>query len=72
MNNPLKPCPFCGADFLMGQEPLDNWPVEGMYYVFHDYGPLDSAARKCPIVVQRHFDTKDEAIAAWNTRVNEV
>ena len=64
----LKPCPLCGAAFLIAQEPYDNPPVAGMYYIFHDYGPLGSDARECPIDVSRHFNTREEAIAAWNRR----
>ena len=64
----LKPCLFCGSAFKMGQEPHDNFPVSGMYYIYHDYGPLGSAARKCPVDVRGHFISADEAIAAWNNR----
>lgn len=64
----LLPCPLCGADFKMGQEPHDNGYVAGQYYIYHDYGPLGSAARRCPLTVERHFDTAEEAAAAWNTR----
>lgn len=64
----VAPCPFCGGAFLVGQEPHDNHPVAGMFYLYHDYGPLGSPARACPIEVQRHFDTREEAIAAWNRR----
>ena len=64
----LLPCPFCGAAFKMGQEPHDNGSVSGKWYLFHEYGPLGSAARKCLIDVRRHFDTEAEAITAWNTR----
>lgn len=64
----LKPCPFCGSAFKMGQEPRYNHPVGGMFYLYHEYGPLGSAARKCPIVVEPHFHTEAEAITAWNTR----
>jgi post-segregation antitoxin (ccd killing protein) len=65
----LKPCPLCGADFCIAQEPQDNHPVGGMFYIFHDYGPVGSDARKCIINVGRHFSTAEEAAAAWNQRV---
>lgn len=68
----LLPCPFCGDAFLMGQEPHDNHPIASKFYLFHDYGPLGSAARKCIIDVPRHFDTKEDAIAAWNRRTAAV
>lgn len=67
----LKPCPLCGSAFKMGQEPHDNHPVGGMFYLYHEYGPIGSAARKCPIRVSRHFHTEAEAITAWNTRTGE-
>jgi hypothetical protein len=75
MSNPLdgngvalKPCPFCGAAFLIAQEPHDNHPVAGMFYIYHDYGPISSAARACIIDVRRHFASREEAITAWNLR----
>jgi hypothetical protein len=64
----LKPCPFCGAAFLIAQEPHDNHPVAGMFYIYHDYGPISSAARACIIDVRRHFASREEAITAWNLR----
>ena len=64
----LLPCPFCGSKYLMGQEPHDNHPVAGKFYLYHDYGPLGSPARKCPIDVRGHFDSEADAIAAWNRR----
>lgn len=64
----LLPCPLCGSAFLMGQEPHDNHPIGGMFYLFHEYGPIGSAARNCPIQVRKHFATADEAISAWNSR----
>lgn len=62
----MLPCPVCGADFKMGQEPHDNHPVAGMFYVYHEYGPLGSTARSCPVEVREHFDSKTEAVRAWN------
>jgi hypothetical protein len=64
----LLPCPLCGAAFLMGQEPLDNHPIGGMFYIFHDYGSLGSAARDCPVEVSCHFESVEEAVSAWNAR----
>ena len=64
----LLPCPFCGSAFEMGREPHDNHLVAGMYYLYHDYGSLGSAARQCPLVIAKHFDTEADAITAWNTR----
>lgn len=69
MSDELKPCPFCGSDFKSGQEPHDNHPVGGMFYLYHNYGPLGSAARACPLEFRRHFDTLEAAAMAWNTRL---
>lgn len=55
----------------MGQEPHDNGRVGGMFYIYHDYGPLGSAARECPIEVYRHFNSEAAAIAAWNRRAGD-
>ena len=68
MAEQLLPCPFCGAAFKMGQEPNDNGYVAGMFYIFHDYGPIGSAARSCIIDVPKHFKTEEAAIIAWNAR----
>lgn len=68
----LLPCPFCGSGFKMGQEPADNYPVAGMFYLYHDYGPLKSPARDCLIDVPRHFTTEAAAIAAWNRRAGQA
>ena len=68
MSEKLLPCPFCGSAFKMGREPNDNHPVAGQFYLYHDYGPLGSLARLCPISINQHFYTEAEARAAWNTR----
>ena len=68
LSNELLPCPVCGSAFLISQEPHDNHLVAGKFYIFHEYGPIGSAARACPIDVPKHFDTREEAIAAWNRR----
>lgn len=58
----LLPCPFCGGEWALGQEPHDNYPVNSMWYLYHksprcfwDWSPP-------------HFDTSQQAIAAWNRR----
>ena len=68
MSEKLLPCPFCGSAFKMGREPNDNHPVAGQFYIYHDYGPLGSLARLCPISINQHFYTEAEALTAWNTR----
>lgn len=72
MTSELRPCPFCGSAFKIGQEPHDNDRVGGMFYIYHDYGSLGSAARECPIEVYRHFNSEAEAVAAWNTRAEQA
>lgn len=67
----LKPCPFCGSAFKMGQEPNDNHPVAGRFYIYHDYGPIGSAARTCRLDIGGHFETAEEAETFWNTRAGE-
>ena len=68
----LKPCPFCGSDFLISQEPRDNYPVEGKFYIYHKYGELGSAARECRLSVNGHFDSEQDAAEFWNTRSDEA
>lgn len=55
----LKPCPFCGHD-------------SGMVYS-DSYGyAVKCTESKCDVcVLTRHFDTKKEAIEAWNRRAGE-
>ncbi len=72
MASELKPCPFCGSNFKIGQEPHDNDPVAGMFYIFHEYGPIGSAARKCKLDIKCHFNTEKEAEDFWNTRPTPV
>lgn len=68
MSAALLPCPFCGSRFKMSQEPNDNHPVAGMVYLYHEYGPLGSPARSCPLEFGGHFESEEVAIKAWNTR----
>lgn len=64
----LHPCPFCGSRFIMGQEPNDNHPVSGEFYIFHEYGPIGSKARECRLDVRGHFESKEAALDFWNNR----
>jgi hypothetical protein len=64
----LKPCPLCGSAFKFGQEAHDEPRVGGKFYIYHVYGPMGSAARKCPLEIPRYFDTEQEAAEAWNAR----
>lgn len=62
----LNNCPYCGSEFKMSQEPYDNHPVGGKFYIYHVYGDIGSAARNCHIDVRGHFDTEKEAADFWN------
>ena len=52
----LKPCPFCGGE-------AETYP-----YYFNEWY-IGCSECSCDLGV---FDTKEEAIEAWNKRVNEV
>lgn len=56
----LKPCPFCGGKVIV--EPDEGWYWE--WHIFHD-------VEGCPLGRSRHFETEEEAIAAWNRRDGE-
>ncbi|MDB5707880.1 MAG: hypothetical protein JWN66_4996 [Sphingomonas bacterium] len=49
----------------MGQEPSDNHPVAGMFYIFHCRE--DGRPRACRIEVRGHFETAEQAARFWNT-----
>lgn len=49
----LRSCPFCG-----GEAELEHLEIDG--YLAH--------CSKCDGMIEKWFDTKDEAIAAWNRR----
>lgn len=61
----LRECPFCGGEWGLGQEPHDNYPVAGMWYLYH------KVPRCFWSLSPSHFETEAEAIAAWNTRVSD-
>lgn len=64
----LLQCPFCGSDFKISQEPHDNHPVAGQFYIYHEYGELGSRARECRLDIKGHFENEQEALAFWNSR----
>ena len=64
----LLPCPLCGTAFLISQEPFDNGRVAGLFYIYHAYRPLGSAANECRLTVNGHFESEADACAAWNLR----
>lgn len=58
----LKKCPFCGGKAeMIYTKSIESWTVECA---------LDKG--ECNVIPgTRPFDTKEEAIAAWNRRVEE-
>ena len=53
----LKPCPFCGCKPKVGSE-----PTRTCYFVH-------CAAHRCMAFAETHrYNTRAEAIAAWNRR----
>ena len=60
MPDNLKPCPFCGADPEITHDIIDDmdfWSI--------GCGNDD----KCPVIlVTNDFESKAEAVKAWNTR----
>ena len=55
MSEKLKPCPFCGGEPELFEAP-------GVYFV-------ECSNPKCNYPT--NWDTKEEAITAWNTRTHE-
>ncbi|AXQ69449.1 Lar-like restriction alleviation protein [Caulobacter phage CcrBL9] len=64
---PLKPCPFCGGPFAISQEPHDNHPIAGMYYIYHTERTTPQR-QHCRITVDNHFHSVEEAVTFWNGR----
>lgn len=63
----LKPCPFCGGEAEAFHRSNTGATAEW-------WGPVDnwvSCTGDCGAATCMH-DTKDEAIAAWNTRVGDT
>lgn len=58
----LLPCPFCGGAWGLAQEPHDNHPIAGMWYLYHK-SPRCVFDHSPP-----HFDSREMALAVWNTR----
>lgn len=55
----LKPCPFCGSSDMVILDDGYSWIV-------------DCASETCPASPQTRGATRDDAISAWNTRVDVV
>lgn len=56
--NGLKPCPFCGSGVILSDE--------------NETGQFSPTCRNsdCPEYFHGFYDTREEAIAAWNTRAH--
>ena len=87
MATELKPCPFCGnkirivisdSEGNIHDEEYEKDPWSGLgYQLYHDI--TDDPTENCPIA--RHegegimgvwiYDTREEAIEAWNRRATE-
>ena len=83
----LKPCPFCGATIRImvcddegntHNDDYENDPWSGLgYQLYHDIA--DDPTEKCPIAKHKGegvmgiwiYDTREEAIEAWNRRVTD-
>ena len=80
----LKPCPFCGGklkiiilddEFNVHDEEYEKEPWSGLQYaLFHGVEENED----CPIANHEGemlgvygYDTKDEAIEAWNRRIKD-
>ena len=61
MNEQLKPCPFCGGEASMRIRPYCSVVYAGC---------LNSDCKIQPTT--DWYDTDEEAIEAWNRRVNDV
>lgn len=57
MNEKLKPCPFCGGE----AEITKTYAFDYYFYV---------GCQRCRVETG-YYDTEEEAINAWNTRVEE-
>ena len=88
MANELKPCPFCGAKIRImvwddegdRRDPeYEKDPWSGLrYQLYHDI--TDDPTNSCPITKHKgegemgvwFYDTREEAIEAWNRRANDA
>lgn len=63
----LRDCPICHSGMKYGKEDKDSPVAPNGYYLYHDYGPIGSEARKCHINIQGHFASKGEMLEFWNS-----
>lgn len=65
----LKPCPFCGGEAFVQPQQGDN-PKPFAWDIIHHCGNV-GFIRMAPRDL-RHLSTKEQAIAAWNTRASDA
>ena len=58
----LKPCPFCGAEAIISKFTSPSTGVEKWY--------VGCSKEDC-CDIERHFKTKEQAMAEWNSRSTE-
>ena len=66
MNNKLKPCPFCGGEPILDEDSVafTNKPKSCFQILCIN--------RQCGVHLKTKWrETKQEAIEAWNRRVND-
>lgn len=86
-DNVLKPCPFCGSKIRIvvcddegniHDDDYENDPWSGLaYMLYHDIE--DDSKQECPIAGHigegvmgiYSYDTREEAIEAWNRRATD-
>lgn len=84
----LKSCPFCGGEVLIvvcdDEGNIHNWdyeddPWSGLSYCLW-HSEIEDPTGNCPIAKYEEegkigiwlYDTREEAIEAWNRRVSDV
>lgn len=86
MNDLLKPCPFCGGKATIvccddegniHDDDYENDPWNGLWYqIRHSHEenegcPIARYAESSTAIGTYTYDTREEAIEAWNRRTNE-
>ena len=61
----LKPCPFCGGEAFVDIH--SYWEIETQGFTDRTYGVV---CGDCHMQTRQFFYTENEAIEAWNRRVD--